>query len=61
MFLFTVGSVCRVKRFTGGLVNSLKDVARPSAEVAETTVSGFDALVKRWVKCITVGGGYVEK
>jgi hypothetical protein len=22
---------------------------------------GFDALVKRWDKCITVGGGYVEK
>jgi hypothetical protein len=23
--------------------------------------SGFDALVKRWDKCISVGGGYVEK
>jgi hypothetical protein len=23
--------------------------------------AGFDALVKRWVKCIIVGGGYVEK
>jgi hypothetical protein len=22
---------------------------------------GFDALVKRWDKCINVGGGYVEK
>jgi hypothetical protein len=22
---------------------------------------GFDALVKRWNKCIHVGGGYVEK
>jgi hypothetical protein len=22
---------------------------------------GFDALVKRWDKCISVGGGYVEK
>jgi hypothetical protein len=30
--------------------------------VAETTVAaGFDALVKRWDKCINVGGGYVEK
>jgi hypothetical protein len=34
--------------------------------VAETTVknfyaAGFDALVKRWEKCINVGGGYVEK
>jgi hypothetical protein len=24
-------------------------------------VVGFDALVKRWDKCINVGGGYVEK
>jgi hypothetical protein len=23
--------------------------------------AGFDALVKRWDKCIDVGGGYVEK
>jgi hypothetical protein len=23
--------------------------------------AGFDALVKRWNKCINVGGGYVEK
>jgi hypothetical protein len=23
--------------------------------------AGFDALVKRWGKCINVGGGYVEK
>jgi hypothetical protein len=22
---------------------------------------GFDTLVKRWDKCISVGGGYVEK
>jgi hypothetical protein len=22
---------------------------------------GFDALVKRWDKCVDVGGGYVEK
>jgi hypothetical protein len=22
--------------------------------------AGFDALVKRWDKCISVGGGYVE-
>jgi hypothetical protein len=22
---------------------------------------GFDALLNRWVKCISVGGGYVEK
>jgi hypothetical protein len=23
--------------------------------------AGFDALVKRWDKCVSVGGGYVEK
>jgi hypothetical protein len=23
--------------------------------------AGFDALIKRWEKCINVGGGYVEK
>jgi hypothetical protein len=23
--------------------------------------AGFDALVKRWDKCNSVGGGYVEK
>jgi hypothetical protein len=37
-----------------------------SVEVAETTVknfyaAGFDALVKRWDKCINVAGGYIEK
>jgi hypothetical protein len=67
-FLFTVGSVCRVKRFTSGSRNSLKD------EEIETEMrrwlrqqsndfydAGFDALVKRWEKCINVAGGYVEK
>jgi hypothetical protein len=23
--------------------------------------AGFDALVRRWDKCINVGGGYIEK
>jgi hypothetical protein len=23
--------------------------------------AGFDALVKRWDKCVNVGGGYAEK
>jgi hypothetical protein len=23
--------------------------------------AGFDSLVKRWDKCIDVGGGYVQK
>jgi hypothetical protein len=35
-------------------------------ELAEMAVknfcaAGFDTLVKRWDKCIFVGGGYVEK
>jgi hypothetical protein len=34
--------------------------------MAETTVkslyaAGFDALIKRWDKCINVGGRYIEK
>jgi hypothetical protein len=65
-FLFSVGSVCRVKRFTTWSRNSLKD------EEVETEMrkwlrqqsedfyaAGFDALVKRWDKYINVGGGYV--
>jgi hypothetical protein len=27
----------------------------------EFYAAGVDALVKRWDKCINVGGGYVEK
>jgi hypothetical protein len=27
----------------------------------DNCAAGFDALVKRWDKCIDVGGGYVEK
>jgi hypothetical protein len=67
-FLFTVGSVCRVKRFTTGRQTF------PDDEEVETEVrkwlrqqskdfcaAGFDALVKRWDRCINVGEGYVEK
>jgi hypothetical protein len=66
-FLLTVGSVRRVKRFIAD--------GRPFAdEEVETGVrkllrqqpkdfyaAGFNALVRRWDKCINVGGGYVEK
>jgi hypothetical protein len=46
--------------------SKVADDARPSSELAETTVKrllycGFHALVKHWDKCINVGGGYVEK
>jgi hypothetical protein len=67
-FLFTVGRVCRVKRFSLGGKRFADD------EEVETEVrkwlrqqskdfhaAGFEALVKRWDKCISVGGGYVEK
>jgi hypothetical protein len=71
-FLFTVGSVCRLKRFTTGSRNSFKDVQKsqmmpdlarkwlkPQSE--DLYSSGFDELVKRWDKCISVGGGYVKE
>jgi hypothetical protein len=66
--MFTVGSVYRVKRF------SLDGKRFADDEEVETEVrkwlrqrskdfyaAGFNALVKRWDKCIDVGGGYVEK
>jgi hypothetical protein len=67
-FLFTVGSVCRVKRFiTGG--KRFADDEDFETEVGKWLkqrskyfcAAGFDALVKRWDKCINVGEGYVEK
>jgi hypothetical protein len=65
-FLFSVGSVCRVKRFTAGLQTFVDEVEteirkwlRQQSE--DFCAEGFDALVKRWNKCINVGGGYVEK
>jgi hypothetical protein len=71
-FLFTVRSVCRVKRFTSGSRNSLKDVRMSQMmsdqlrkwlrqQSKDLYAAGFDALLKRWDRCINVGGGYVEK
>jgi hypothetical protein len=71
-FLFTVGSVCRVKRFTTGWRNSLKVVRKSQVmpdrerkwlrqQSVDFYAAGFDALVKRWNKCITVGWQYIEK
>jgi hypothetical protein len=67
-FLLTVRRVCRVKRFSLGGTYFFDD------EEVETEVrkwlrqqskgcyaAGFDALVKRWDKCVNVGGGYVGK
>jgi hypothetical protein len=53
--------------------NSLKDVRKSQMMPDQVALlrlrqkkrslyaAGFDALVKRWDKCINVGGGYVEK
>jgi hypothetical protein len=74
-FLFTMGSVCRIKRFKTGLKKSLKDVRKSQMMPDQVTLlrlwlrqqskdfyaAGFDALVKQWDKCIDVGGRYVEK
>jgi hypothetical protein len=70
--LFTVGTVCRVKRFTTGSRNSLKDVRKSymmpdqarkwlRQQSKDFCAAGFDAPVKRCDKCIRVGGGYVKK
>jgi hypothetical protein len=66
-FLFTVGSVCRVKHFTTGC-KSFTDEEEVETEVRKWLrqqskdfyAVGFDALVKPWDKCINVGIGYVE-
>jgi hypothetical protein len=66
-FLFTVGSVCHVKQFTTASRNSLKDVRKSQMmpdqvrkwlrqQSTELYATGFDAPVKRWDKCISVGG-----
>jgi hypothetical protein len=70
--LFTGESVYRVKRFTAWSRNSLKDVRKSQMmpdealkwlrqESKDFYAAGFDALVKRWDSCISVGGEYVEK
>jgi hypothetical protein len=67
-FLFTVGSVCSVKQFhLGG--KCFADNEDVETEVRKWLrqqskdfyAAGFDALIKRWDKCIKVGGGYAEK
>jgi hypothetical protein len=71
-FMFTVGRVFRVKQFTSGSINSLKDVRKSqmipnqlkkwlAQQSKDFYAAGFDALVKRWNKCISVGGEYVKK
>jgi hypothetical protein len=70
-FLFMAGSVCRVKRFTTGPRNSLKGLGKSQMmpdhvrkwlkrQSKDFYAAGYDALLKRWDKCIN-GGGYDEK
>jgi hypothetical protein len=69
--MFAVGSVCRVKSFTSMLRN-VANVSLMTKRLKRRCGSGRDnsqkttmlrvsTLVKRWDKCISVGGGYVEK
>jgi hypothetical protein len=67
-FMFTVGSVCRVKRSTFRRRNiaydgevEMKARKRLRQESKDFYAAGFDALVKLWDKCIKDGGGYVKK
>jgi hypothetical protein len=67
-FLFTVRRVCRVKRFSliGERFSDDEDVETEvrkwlRQQSKDFFAAGFDALVKQWDKCISVGGGYVEK
>jgi hypothetical protein len=71
-FLFTVGGVCRVKQFTTGSIISLKDIRKSQMmpdqarkwlrqQSEDFHAEGFDTLIKRCDKCISVGGGYAEK
>jgi hypothetical protein len=71
-FLFIVGSVFHVNRFAMCSRNSLKDVRKSQMMPDQVRkwlrqqtkgyyTEGFEELVKRWDKYISVGGGYVEK
>jgi hypothetical protein len=66
------GKCLSQKRFTTGLRYSLKGVRKPQMmpdqvrkwlrqQSKDFYAAGFNALVKRWDKCIKVGGRYVEK
>jgi hypothetical protein len=67
-----MGSVCRVKRFITGSRSSLKAVRNSQMmsghvrkclrkQSKDFYAAGFDALVKRWDKCVDVGGRHVEE
>jgi hypothetical protein len=69
---FVYGGQRRVERSTSGSRNSLKEVRKSQMmpdqvlkwlrqQSKDFYAAGFDSLVKRWGKCINVGGGYVKK
>jgi hypothetical protein len=74
-FLFTTGTVCRVKQVTIGSRNChpvCKRFADDEEAVTEVRLrlrqqskdfyaAGFEAPVMRWNKFINAGGGYVEE
>jgi hypothetical protein len=54
--LFTVGSVCHVHIWVATVSLMTK---RLKQQPKDFYAASFDALLKRWDKCINVGGGYV--
>jgi hypothetical protein len=72
MFLVYGWKYLSVKWFATGSRNSLKDVRKSQMtsdqmrkwlrqQSNDLYAAGFDVLVKRWDKCVSVGGGYVRK
>jgi hypothetical protein len=59
-FLFTVGTVCREKRFSLGGKHFAYDEEVETEMRSGLYAAGFDAIVKRSDKCINAGRGYVE-
>jgi hypothetical protein len=63
-----LGSVCGVKRLSlGGKVFAEDEEVSTEVrkwlrqQLDDFYAAGFNALVRRWDKCISVGAGYVEK
>jgi hypothetical protein len=72
MFPVYGGKCLSRKAVHNGPRNSLKDARKSQMKLDQVRkwlrqqsrnfcAAGFDALVKRWDKCIKVGAGYVEK
>jgi hypothetical protein len=63
-----LGRFCHVKRFHLGAKRFADDEEVETEtgkwlrqQSKDFYIASFEALVKRWDKCINVGGGYVEK